>query len=34
MPKILHEYVYDMQLFKKSYSGSVEKQYLKLNIKV
>ena len=33
MSKILHEYVFIMQLFKKSEFGWVEKQYLKLNIK-
>ena len=33
MSKMLHEYVFDMQLFKKSELGWVEKQYLKLNIK-
>ena len=31
--KILHEYVFDMQLFKKSEFEWVEKQYLQLNIK-
>ena len=31
--KMLHEYVFDMQLFKKSEFGWVEKQYLQLNIK-
>ena len=30
---ILHEYVFDIQLFKKSEFGWVEKQYLQLNIK-
>ena len=34
MSYILHEYVLDMQLFKKSDIGSVEKQYLQLNIKM
>ena len=33
MSKMLHEYVLDMQLFKKSEFGWVEKQYLQLNIK-
>ena len=33
MSKMLHEYVFDMQLFKKSELGWVEKQYLQLNIK-
>ena len=28
MLKMLHEYVFDMQLFKKSEYGWVEKQYL------
>ena len=31
--KILHAYVFDMQLFKKSEFGRVEKQYLQLYIK-
>ena len=30
---MLHEYVFDMQLFEKSEFGWVEKQYLQLNIK-
>ena len=34
MSKMLHEYDFDMQLFKKSEFGWVEKQYLQLNIKV
>ena len=33
MSKMLHEYVFDMQLFKKSEFGWVEKQCLQLNIK-
>ena len=33
MSKILHEYVFDMQLLKRSEFGRVEKQYLQLNIK-
>ena len=33
MSKMLHEYVFDIQLFKKSKFGWVEKQYLQLNIK-
>ena len=33
MSKMLHEYVFDVQLFKKSEFGWVEKQYLQLNIK-
>ena len=33
MAKMLHEYVFDMQLFKKSEFGWVGKQYLQLNIK-
>ena len=33
MSKMLHGYVFDMQLFKKSEFGWVEKQYLQLNIK-
>ena len=33
MSKMLHEYVFDMQLFKKSEFGWVEKQNLQLNIK-
>ena len=33
MSKIVHEHVFDMQLFKKSEIGWVEKQYLQLNIK-
>ena len=33
MSKILHEHVFDMQLFKKSEYGWIEKQYLQLNIK-
>ena len=33
MSKMLHEYVFDMKLFKKSDFGWVEKQYLQLNIK-
>ena len=33
MSKMLHEYVFDMQLFKKLEFGWVEKQYLQLNIK-
>ena len=32
MSEILHEYVFDMHLFKKSEFGWVEKQYLQLNI--
>ena len=28
MSKILHEYVFDMQLFKKSEFGLVEKHYI------
>ena len=32
MSKILQEYVFDMQLFKKSEFGWVEKQDLQLNI--
>ena len=31
--KMLHVYVFDMQLFKKPEFGWVEKQYLQLNIK-
>ena len=33
MSKIVHEHVFDMQPFKKSEIGWVEKQYLQLNIK-
>ena len=33
MSNILHECVFDIQLFKKSEFGWVEKQYLQLNIK-
>ena len=33
MSKILHEYVFDMQRFKMSEFGWIEKQYLQLNIK-
>ena len=33
MSKMLHEYVFDMQLFKKSEFGKVAKQYLQLNSK-
>ena len=33
MSKMLHEYVFDMQLFKKSEFGWVEKQYLQINSK-
>ena len=33
MLKMLHEYVFDMQLLKKSDFGWVEKQCLQLNIK-
>ena len=33
MSKILHEFVFDMQLFKKSKFGWVEKQYFQLTIK-
>ena len=33
MSKMLHEYVFDIQLFKKSEFRWVEKQYLQLNIK-
>ena len=33
MSKMLHEYVLDIQLLKKSEFGWVEKQYLQLNIK-
>ena len=33
MSQMLLEYVFDMQLFKKSEFGSVEKQYLQLNNK-
>ena len=33
MSKMLHEYVFDLQLFKKSEFGWVEKQYHQLNIK-
>ena len=33
MSKILHDYVFDMQLFKKSKFGWVENKYLQLNIK-
>ena len=32
MSKMLHEYVFDMQLFKSSEFGWVENQYLQLNI--
>ena len=32
MSKILHEYFFDMQLFKNSEFGWVENQYLQLNI--
>ena len=32
MSKMLHEYVFDMQLFKKSEFGWVEKQYLQLKV--
>ena len=32
MSKILHEYLFDMQLFKNSGVGWVEKQYLQFNI--
>ena len=32
MSKMLHEYFFDMQLFKKSEFGWVENQYLQLNI--
>ena len=34
MSKILHKHVFDMQLFKKSEFGWIEKQYLQLSIKV
>ena len=34
MSKMLREYVFDMQLFKKLEFGWVEKQYLQINIKV
>ena len=33
MSKMLHGYVFDMQLFKKSEFGWVKKQYPQLNIK-
>ena len=33
MSKMLHEYAFDLQLFKKSEFGLAEKQYLQLNIK-
>ena len=33
MSKNLHEHVFEIQLFKKSEFGWVEKQYLQLNIK-
>ena len=33
MSKMLYEYVFEMQLFKKFDFGWVEKQYLQLNIK-
>ena len=33
MSKIVHEHVFDMQLFKRSEIGWVEKQYPQLNIK-
>ena len=33
MSKIPHEHFFDMQHFKKSEFGCVEKQYLQLNIK-
>ena len=33
MSKILHEYVFDMQLFIKSEFGCIENQYFQLNIK-
>ena len=33
MSKLLHECVYDMQLFKKSGFGWVEMQYIQLNMK-
>ena len=32
MSKMLHEYFFDMQLFKNSELGWVENQYLQLNI--
>ena len=32
MSKMLHEYFFDMQLFKNSEFGWVENQYLQLNI--